>query len=209
MARRSRHGTKSFFGVVREARRMNPTSTLDRRAPPGKWKNAIPAATSMVAAALAALALAATSLPARAVDGCLVLLCLAAPSWRAIPQCVPPVRQLFKDLAKGKPFPTCSMSGAGNTANHAWSSAPAFCPPQYTRVLDAEGGPIYQCDYSGAISVSINGAPFSRTWWSFGGDSVTDFSPAAKTQLGTWDTRFDDDYAKWLAALPPPPADLP
>jgi hypothetical protein len=169
----------------------------------------MPAATSMVAAALAALALAATSLPARAVDGCLVLLCLAAPSWRAIPQCVSPVRQLFKDLAKGKPFPTCSMSGAGNTANHAWSSAPAFCPPQYTRVLDAEGGPIYQCDYSGAISVSINGAPFSRTWWSFGGDSVTDFSPAAKTQLGTWDTRFDDDYAKWLAALPPPPADLP
>jgi hypothetical protein len=28
--------------------------------------------------------------------------------------------------------------------------------------------------------------------------------------LGRWDTRFDDDYAKWLAALPPPvPADLP
>lgn len=147
--------------------------------------------------------------PARAVDGCLVLLCLAAPSWRAIPQCVPPVQQVFKDLAKGKPFPTCSMSGAGNSANHAWSSAPVFCPPQYTRVIDGESAPIYQCDYSGAISVSINGAPFSRTWWSFGGDSVTDFSPAAKTQLGTWDTRFDDDYAKWLAALPPPAADLP
>ena len=143
--------------------------------------------------------------PAHAVDGCLVLLCLAAPSWRAIPQCVPPVQQLFSDLARGKPFPTCSMSGAGNCANHAWSSAPAFCPPQYTRIIDGESGPIYQCDYSGAISVSINGAPFSRTWWSFGGDSVTEFSPAAKTQLGTWDTRFDDDYAKWLAALPPPP----
>lgn len=188
---------------------MNVTSTLDRRAAPVKWRNAIGATISMAASALVALALAATSLPARAVDGCLVLLCLAAPSWRAIPQCVSPVKQLFKDLAKGKPFPTCSMSGAGNSANHAWSSAPAFCPPQYTRALDAEGGPIYQCDYSGAISVSINGAPFSRTWWTFGGDSVTDFSPAAKTQLGSWDTRFDDDYAKWLAALPPPPADLP
>ena len=149
------------------------------------------------------------SAPARAVDGCLVLLCLAAPSWRAVPQCVPPVQQVFKDLAKGKPFPSCSMSGAGNSANHAWSSAPAFCPPQYTRVIDAESGPIYQCDYGGAVSVSINGAPFSRTWWNFGGDSVTEFSPAAKVQLGTWDTRFDDDYAKWLAALPPPPADLP
>jgi hypothetical protein len=147
--------------------------------------------------------------PAHAVDGCLVLLCLAAPSWRAIPQCVPPVKQLFRDLSRGKPFPTCSMSGAGNTANHAWSSAPAFCPPQYTRVIEGESGPIYQCDYSGAISVSINGASFSRTWWSFGGESVTEFSPAAKTQLGAWDTRFDDDYAKWLAALPAPAPDMP
>ena len=147
--------------------------------------------------------------PAYAVDGCLVLLCLAAPSWRAIPQCVPPVKQLFRDLARGKGFPTCGMAGAGNRANHAWSSAPAFCPPQYTRTFEAESGPIYQCDYSGAISVSINGAPFSRTWWSFGGDSVTEFSPAAKTQLGSWDTRFDDDYAKWLASVPPPAPDTP
>ena len=143
---------------------------------------------------------------ARAADGCLGLLCLAAPSWRAISQCVPPVQEVFKDLAKGRPLPTCSMSGAGNSASHSWSSAPAFCPPQYTRVLEGDSAPIYQCDYSGAISVSIDGAPFSRTWWNFGGDSVTDFSPAAKLQLGSWETRFDDDYAKWLAALPPPPA---
>ena len=68
------------------------------------------------------------------------------------------MQQVFKDLAKGKPFPTCSMSGAGNSANHAWSSAPTFCPPQYTRVFDAESAPIYQCDYTGAISVSVNGA---------------------------------------------------
>jgi hypothetical protein len=152
---------------------------------------------------------AAAPMTARAVDGCLVLLCLAAPSWRAIPQCVPPVKQLFHDLAHGKPFPTCSMAGAGNSAKHAWSSAPAFCPPQYTRVFDGESGPIYQCDFGGAISVSINGTPFSRTWWSFGGDSATEFSPAAKVQLGTWDTRFDDDYALWLTSLPPAAPDMP
>ena len=164
---------------------------------------------SQVLPALAGIVLTAAATTARSADGCLVLLCLAAPSWRAIPQCVPPIKQLFRDLARGKPFPTCSMSGASNTANHAWSNAPAFCPPQYTRVIDGESAPIYQCDYSGAISVSINGAPFSRTWWSFGGDSVTEFSPAAKTQLGTWDPRFDDDYAKWLASLPPPAPDTP
>jgi hypothetical protein len=141
---------------------------------------------------------------ARAVDGCLVLLCFAAPSWRSIPQCVPPIRQVLRDLARGKPFPTCGMAGAGNSASHVWASAPGYCPPQYTRVFDGESTRIYSCDYTGAISVSINGAPFARTWWTMAGDSVTEFSPAAKAQLGTWDTRFDDDYAAWLASLPPP-----
>lgn len=145
---------------------------------------------------------------ARAVDGCLVLLCFAAPSWRSIPQCVPPIRQVFRDLARGRAFPTCGMSGAGNSAHHAWARAPGNCPPQYTRVHETESGYIYTCDYLGAVSVSINGHPFARTWWNMGGDTVTDFSPDAKAQLGSWDTRFDDDHAAWQAALPPvPPAD--
>lgn len=146
--------------------------------------------------------------PVRAVDGCLVLLCLAAPNWRAIPQCVPPIKQLFRDLARGKSFPSCSMAGAGNRARHTWARAPSFCPPQYTMSLDTESGLLYHCQYSGAISVSIDGVPFSQTWWSFGGEAVTEFSAAAKTQLGSWDTRFDDDYAKWQATLPPPSIDL-
>lgn len=176
----------------------------------GAHRTTAPRAIVMPAAALGlAVLAAAVPTPARAVDGCLVLLCLAAPSWRAIAQCVPPVQQLFRDLARGKPFPRCDMSGAGNNANHRWAIAPSFCPPQYTRVIDGEAAPIYQCDYTGAISVSINGAPFSRTWWSIGGDSVTEFSPAAKAQLGNWDTRFDDDYARWQASLPPPAPDTP
>jgi len=61
----------------------------------------------------------------------------------------------------------------------------------------------------GAVSVTIDGAPWTRTWWSFRGDTVTEFMPAAKTGLGTWDTRFDDDYTAWLSLQPPPapPAD--
>lgn len=157
----------------------------------------------MLAFAVATLG-AITPRQAQAVDGCLVLLCFAAPSWRSIPQCVPPIRQVLRDLARGKPFPTCGMAGGGNSASHAWASAPGYCPPQYTRVFDGESGPIYSCDYTGAVSVSINGAPFARTWWTMTGDTVTEFSPAAKTQLGSWDTRFDDDYAAWLASLPPP-----
>ena len=48
----------------------------------------------------------------------------------------------------------------------------------------AKSAPIYSCDYTGAVSVSINGAPFARTWWSMAGDTVTEFTPAAKAQLG-------------------------
>jgi len=139
---------------------------------------------------------------ARAVDGCKVLLSLAAPNWRPIPECVPTINQLHRDLGRGKPFPTCSMAGAGYSANNSWASAPSNCPPQYTRVYEGESGPIYSCDYSGAVTVSINGAPFTRTWWSKGGDTVTAFTPTAKTQLGTWDSKFDDDYATWLASMP-------
>ena len=137
------------------------------------------------------------SSPAFAVDGCLVLLCFAAPNWRAISQCVPPITQVLRDLARGKAFPTCAMAGASNSASHQWASAPSYCPPQYTRVGYAESSPIYSCDYSGAVAVSIDGVSWARTWWSFDGDTVTEFAPSAKTQLGTWNTQFDDDYAAW------------
>lgn len=162
-----------------------------------------------VVAATVLLGLSSIAMPVHALDGCLVLLCLAAPSWRAIPQCVPPITQLYRDLAKGKAFPSCAMAGAGNSASNAWASAPTHCPPQYTHEIEGPNGPIYRCDYSGAVTVTINGFAFSRTWWGFGGDSVTEFTPDAKAQLGTWDTRFDDDYAIWVASLPPPEPPCP
>ena len=139
---------------------------------------------------------------ARAVDGCLVLLCFEAPSWKSIPQCVPPIRQVLRDLARGKAFPTCGTSGAGNSARHAWARAPGNCPPQCTRVNEAESGPISTCDYTGAITVTIDGKQFTRTRWDMGGDTVTDFSPVAKSQLGTWDTRYDEDRTAWLRSRP-------
>lgn len=160
--------------------------------------------TSATTALLLTLALLAPT-AARAVGGCLVLLCFATPNWKAIPQCVPPIRQVLRDLARGKGFPSCGMAGAGNSSYHAWARAPGSCPPQYTRVHESESGPIYTCDYSGAVSVFIEGKPFTRTWWNMSGDTVTDFSAAAKAQLGNWDTRFDDEHEAWKANLPPAP----
>ncbi|MEZ5644343.1 MAG: hypothetical protein R3E94_06370 [Burkholderiaceae bacterium] len=67
---------------------------------------------------------------------------------------------------------------------------------------ETESGPIYTCDYTGAITVNIDGKPFTRTWWDMGGDTVTDFSPVAKSQLGSWDTKYDDDRAAWQRSRP-------
>jgi hypothetical protein len=156
-----------------------------------------------------ALLLATAAPPALALDGCLVLLCLAAPSWGAIPQCVPPIRQLLRDLARGRAFPSCGMSGPGNTPSHRWAQAPGFCPPQYVTVSEGESAPIYTCQYTGAVSVLIDGALWARTWWSMAGATVTEFTPTAKATMGSWDTTFDDDYAAWLAAQPPAPPEPP
>jgi hypothetical protein len=191
---------------------METWATLDAAARNAKRRRAIRSS----GAGIALVALSGLTVPAHAVDGCLVLLCFAAPSWRAVPQCVPPVRQVLRDLARGRAFPTCGMAGAGNSAEHAWADAPHNCPPHYTRVQETETGtPVYRCYYAGAVSVSIARVPFARTWWNFAGDSVTEFSDAAKAQLGQWDTRFDDEQAAWRAALPvqatvsPDPGDRP
>jgi hypothetical protein len=189
---------------------MQTRRTLDASARNAKSRPVIRSA----GAGIALVALSGLTGPAHAADGCLVLLCFAAPSWRAVPQCVQPVRQVLRDLARGRAFPTCGM--AGTSAEHAWATAPDNCPPQYTRVQETESGtPFYRCDYSGAVSVSISGTPFARTWWDFAGDTVTEFSAAAKAQLGQWDTRFDDDQAAWRAAqshqtaVTPDPGDRP
>ena len=185
---------------------MNDTATLSRVQPSAMricangymGRILAPAATLAVVAAGIAL-----PRPALAVDGCLVLLCLAAPSWRAIPQCVPPITQVLRDLARGRPFPTCGMAGPGNSASHQWASAPGYCPQQYTRAFDGVNGLDYSCDFTGAVTVNIEGAAWARTWWNMGGDSVTEYLPAAKARLGSWDTRFDTDLANWASTLPP------
>ena len=140
---------------------------------------------------IAAVALASViaTVPARAVDGCTVLLCLAGP-WQSISQCVAPVEQLFSDLWNGDPFPSCNMASApsgtvagsplggnasaGNTMIGGWSTTPnPNCPPQY--VLQAMRS-LYTCRYAGVIRITVNGVPWSSTYWSQTGASVTNFS---------------------------------
>ena len=185
------------------------TIELANRLPSPMFASRRPRWVAMVLAFVVATTGALLPRAAQAVDGCLVLLCFAAPSWRAIPQCVPAIQQVLRDRARGRPFPTCAMSGVGNSATHRWAGAPEYCPPQYTHVFAGELGPVYSCDYSGAVSVTIDGEPWVRTWWSLAGGTVAEYSATAKASLGTWDTQFDDDYARWLAWLPPPQPPCP
>ncbi len=192
--------------------------------------------------AVCATALAATLIgvpqPARA-DGCTVLLCLAG-NWRNISQCVPPVRKALRDLALGRSFPMCAFaelpalpgwngsSGTTSQDPHALQSAASrsgaslrwaqdgFCPLQYRTPLENESGAVthYLCDFMGAIEVSINGQLWNRTWWSTSGDSVTEWTDAARSSLpqAAADDRFERDYLQWLQrqpAAPPTPSGPP
>ena len=145
-----------------------------------------------------------SSNPAHALDGCRVMLCLAAPNWREVPLCVPTINDLMKHLAKGRPFPICAGAGPDTAADNAWATAPSNCPVQYIFEVNGPNGPVLHCQYTGAVQVKVKNVMWSRTWWTFAGESVTEFSAEAKRQLGSWDTQFDDDYAKWFASLPPP-----
>ncbi|HEY1129956.1 MAG TPA: hypothetical protein VGF12_11165 [Roseateles sp.] len=144
----------------------------------------------------------AASLPAYAVDGCQVLLCLAAPNWRCLSPCMPPVTQMRRDVARGMPFPACAAGSAGNPASLRWSGAPSFCPSQYMRTFDDRTGPIDTCDYSGTISVTFQDMPFSPTSASDAGDIVPESPPTAEAQLGAWDAEFEADCVTRHAAQP-------
>jgi len=140
---------------------------------------------------------------ARAVDGCLVLLCLAG-NWSAIPQCVPPVEELFHDLALGASFPSCAFASApslstatppaasaqaaaagawapgASLATNEWISAQT-CPPP----LANRWGTFFSCsEYAGLIRVVVNGEPWSQVLWSGTGASLTCYWPAAQAALG-------------------------
>lgn len=177
---------------------LHKLTTLVRTGPAAKRRQGRLTRLLVATASLASLPGAAI-----AVDGCKALLCLAAPDWRQIPQCVPTIEELLRDLRRGRPFPRCDMAGVGNDAQLQPAYAPGGCPPQYTVEGYGENGPIFGCQYASVIQVRVNGEPWTNLWWNFDGDSVTEYLPPAKAQLGTWNTRFDQEYEAWRAAQPP------
>lgn len=156
----------------------------------------------VISTALAVLSSFATT-SANAADGCKFLLCIAGP-WASISECVPTVREVFDDLAKGRPFPTCDMSGEGNSANNTWVTEQQ-CPIMY-RQYDAVDGNYLSCQYPGLINVYIDGALWSQVFWTTRGDTVTWYSDTARTELTKQpdslplDDTFANDLANWNGA---------
>lgn len=151
-----------------------------------------------------------------AVDGCEVMLCMAG-NWRHISACVPPVTRAIRDAARGHSWPTCHMSSGGSAGSVAETSNPttmATCPAMYREFEDGESGPRYiGCRYQGVVQVTKDGLPYTTMYWDAAGNSVTEFSAAAKADLrGDYDHTYDDELAAWLASHPtpePPDGDCP
>jgi len=121
--------------------------------------------------------LAIASAGASAADyGCQVVLCLANPAGpTAAAACVPPITRLWRDLARGRGFPSCNMNtqgSTGNSARHEYASG-NNCPPAYQYYGGRDGDEL-MCSMSGVVSVRINNRLHTRTWWN-GAETMTEY----------------------------------
>jgi hypothetical protein len=69
---------------------------------------------------------------AQAADGCKFLLCMGAPNPMGIAECASTVRDVMRDLAKGKSLPSCALAGSsenGGTGSYVnYYRAPKIPP---------------------------------------------------------------------------------
>lgn len=81
---------------------------------------------------LTVIGTAAFSTGAMAADGCKFLLCMGAVNPMGIAECAPTVKEVLRDLAKGRSLPTCNLvNGADSksTGNYVTHSRASHIPP--------------------------------------------------------------------------------
>ena len=78
---------------------------------------------------------------ANAADGCKFVLCMGAANPMGIAECAPTVREVLRDLKKGKALPTCKLLD-GKSAYVTAKPAPVNpeCPKGWTQLPDKKGG---------------------------------------------------------------------
>ncbi|WP_408914468.1 hypothetical protein [Brucella pseudogrignonensis] len=109
--------------------------------------------------------------------GCKVLLCLANPgSPTEYAECVPPITKLYKQLARGGGFPTCS--GADFSTSHE-GVEPFECPDNFelVRVQDPDSRRLSATCQSKAVKkvpaqmcLHIKGQPPKGKWFELNGE---------------------------------------
>lgn len=111
---------------------------------------------------------------------CEVVLCLANPQGAtAVTECVPPIKKLWRELAKGHAFPTCNMNSgdaSGNSASNNWASG-RNCPPQF-RYWGGGDGDQLLCEFTGVVTVKVANQLYTRVWWNNRESYTQDYSKA-------------------------------
>src|SRR5271169_464221 len=95
--------------------------------------------------------------------GCKVLLCAAAtaPSWSGIPYCVPVMRQLFSQLARGEGWPSCAQGDASPVGYQPYAACPTGTVPIAASQTNASGRGASDAvtTYGASDSGALCGAP--------------------------------------------------
>lgn len=131
--------------------------------------------------------------------GCQVLLCLSDPRGPTTEsECQPPIRKLWKHLAKGKSFPTCEIAGDAENGSGSFAR-PVFnyydpCPEGTNPAAGyvAQGAEGDQIGWRQAkTELSAGGAPNRSD--GLGGTTNVGRRACVAHRLGTFHTRFGSD----------------
>lgn len=133
--------------------------------------------------------------------GCTVVLCIANPKGpTALPECVAPIKKLWRELAKGNPFPTCILSNGSASSNASERSSVASdeynCPVQYLNRKNTYNA-ARECAYGGYVSLFQNDVEIARVWWNAAGEHVTQ-NLTADAPVTDGSKKFNFDYETWI-----------
>jgi hypothetical protein len=133
---------------------------------------------------------------------CEVVLCLANPQGAtAVSECVPPIRKLWRELAKGHAFPTCNMNTGdanGNSASHSWASG-SNCLAQYLYWGGIDGSEL-MCKFNGVVTIKIASQLHTRVWWNVNESLTEDYSQRSVMPASAAPQEFQPVYASALTA---------
>lgn len=82
------------------------------------------------------------SMPAYSADGCKFMLCMGAANPMGVKECVSTIKDVMRDLRKGRGFPTCSLvdgtdsKASGSYVAHQRANPTPMCPDGYRQGSD-------------------------------------------------------------------------